>query len=184
MKPSLVDIESSFDEQIFEAVTEKIAELMDKTVDEIEMDYQIVRLHPLTVLIENNYFNNVMPCRMYSIEELNNANVNLFIGTHEKLYDAETLNINRKGYINAFIESLTWGTESSIDDVIKTVITKQISGDKIGVSYSNQDREVIALIPKNSNLLKRDLTYLNDEQYAEFRQWLVDNDLIQSYVTR
>lgn len=183
MKPSLVDIESSFDEQILIAVKEQIAELMDKTVEEIGSDYQIVRLHPLTVLIQNNYFNQVVPSRIYSIEELNNANVNLFVGTHEKLYDAESLTVNREDYINAFISSLSWGTESSIDDVVKTVITKQRSGNRIGVSYSNQDREIIALIPKNSRLLDKKLSYLNDAQYYEFRQWLVDNNLIQIYVT-
>ena len=177
MEPSLVDIGRTFDEEIMEAVKVKIAEFMDKTVDEIESDYQIVRLHPLTLLIENNYFDDTVPCRIFSIEELKSNETNLFIGNTSKLSDAESSLRD----IDGFVKSIVPTNDDNTEILVKTSIIKMLREDKRAVSYTNQYMEAISVMPNNSNLLRQELEFLGND-YGIVREWLVENNLIKSDV--
>lgn len=173
MEPSLVDTGKTFNGELMEAVKGKIAELTEIPLEEIERDYEILRLHPVATLVENNYFNQTGPCRVYSVEELESNGINLFLGDSVKLSYAE----GSDREIDRFIESIVPADEFYLKILANTSITKILRGDRQAVSYDNRLREAIAVIPQNSILLERNLEFLGEE-YDVIRQWLVDNDLI------
>lgn len=180
MKPSLVDFENDNDNsKIINARKGKISELMNLETNEFDEKYQIISLKPLTEIIKIKFAGyDTGKYRIYAVQEIINNTNSFFAGELNKLNEARSALTQKNRLINNYIESIKPLNKKTVHDVAQSPITLDMKKKTYGASQYGYHKEIIAVISKDNDLLKKDFKEPSSEEYYEITEYADEEGLV------